>query len=201
MTAPARVPAFLIQDGGHSGNAHFFFLPPLVPQPRYSGTPDGTLQPEVTVCPLTNGGTCGPIIARFTGAAGGAILEQVRFDRFTGSYYLVWDTRHCLGGPCALDPAKRYRLTVSVAGVELGWADLDVVAKVKELAGVNWGTDVGVVRELPLPIRFRIEQGGIAVINIQEAIAINDGVMVLPSVSISVQETVGVSDVPDVTLQ
>jgi hypothetical protein len=68
------------------------------------------------------------------------------------------------------DPAKCYRLRVSVAGSELGWADLDVVAKLRELTGVDWGTDVGVVRELPLPIRFRIEQGAVVSVDISEAI-------------------------------
>jgi hypothetical protein len=204
MTAPGQEPAFIIQDGGHGGNAHFFFLPPLVPRPNYSGTPDGTLEPEVTVCELTSGGSCGPILVRFTTAPGGTILDQVRYDRFTGSYYVVWDTRKCLAGPCALDPAKRYRLKVSVAGAELGWADLDVVAKLRELTGVDWGTDVGVVRELPLPIRLRIEQGGIAVINIHEAIAVNDDAPTIaatdappaipPTVEIAVAEQISILD-------
>ena len=78
MIAPGVDPEFLIQDGAHRGNAHFFFLPPLVPPARYSGVPDGTLQPEVTVCPLI-GGSCGASIARFTTAPAANTLQQIRF--------------------------------------------------------------------------------------------------------------------------
>ncbi len=202
MIAPGVDPEFLIQDGAHRGNAHFFFLPPLVPPARYSGVPDGTLQPEVTVCPLI-GGSCGASIARFTTAPAANTLQQIRYDRFTGSYYLVWDTRKCLAGPCALDAAKRYRLKVSIGDAELGWVDLDVVAKIRELTGVSWGTDAGVVRDLPLPVAFRVEQGAIALISIHEVIAVRDAPSAAKSkppmpdpINIAVNETVRVADVP-----
>src|SRR5689334_11848596 len=39
-----------ISDAAHGGTAHFYFLPPLVPQPAYAGTADGTRAPEVVVC-------------------------------------------------------------------------------------------------------------------------------------------------------
>ena len=58
LQPPARVgPAALIVDGAHGGNADFFFLPPLVPDP--SGSPNfnaatfnPNLAPVVEVCVL-----------------------------------------------------------------------------------------------------------------------------------------------------
>jgi hypothetical protein len=37
-------------DGAHEGNVHFYFLPPMVDQPSYSGTFDGSLVPVVEIC-------------------------------------------------------------------------------------------------------------------------------------------------------
>src|ERR1700737_87712 len=73
-TGPARAgrPTASIADGAHGGgNAHFFFLPPLVPEPSFNGTFDPTLAPflMVDVCRM-NGGTCViPSIITFTASA------------------------------------------------------------------------------------------------------------------------------------
>jgi len=39
-------------DGAHGGNTHFFFLPPLVAQPSFSGVSNPFLAPDVQICPL-----------------------------------------------------------------------------------------------------------------------------------------------------
>src|SRR5262245_61581971 len=41
-----------IVDGANNGNPHFFFLPPLVPQPATNGAFDGSLSPVVEICAL-----------------------------------------------------------------------------------------------------------------------------------------------------
>jgi len=69
-TAPESsgpVPTLEIRDGAHGGNAHFFFLPPLLPSPRTSGTPDATLAASlaVEVCDL---GTARPPATESCGA-------------------------------------------------------------------------------------------------------------------------------------
>src|SRR5205823_10956105 len=49
-------PAYLVSDGAHNGNAHFFFLPSLAPDPSalfHPGTFNAGLSPVVEVCPLT----------------------------------------------------------------------------------------------------------------------------------------------------
>src|SRR2546422_10639287 len=49
-------PAYMISDGGHSGNHFFFFLPPFAPDPSalfHAGTFNPALSPVVEVCTLT----------------------------------------------------------------------------------------------------------------------------------------------------
>ena len=64
-TQAAR-PAASISDGAHGGNVHFFWLPPLVSTPAYSGTFDGSLSPVVEICEWAGVGCVVPLLARFT---------------------------------------------------------------------------------------------------------------------------------------
>ena len=41
--------SFLVSDGANGGNPHFYFLPPIVPTPSYTGVFDPTLLPYVEV--------------------------------------------------------------------------------------------------------------------------------------------------------
>ncbi|MHC4092599.1 MAG: hypothetical protein ACYSVY_20385, partial [Planctomycetota bacterium] len=53
LTPPA--PSFDISDAAHGGNAHFFWLPPMVDDPgAFNGPFDGTLSPVVHICDLTD---------------------------------------------------------------------------------------------------------------------------------------------------
>ena len=75
MTNPAdeapRIggPALAISDGAHGGNPHFFFLPPLVPNPNPTGTFDPAVTPTVVICALS-GSACGATIATYTTTTG-----------------------------------------------------------------------------------------------------------------------------------
>jgi hypothetical protein len=57
LTQPAisSDPSFTILDGARAGNPQFFFLPPMVPAPSYSGTFDASQSPVVhsASCPAT----------------------------------------------------------------------------------------------------------------------------------------------------
>src|SRR5260370_3757688 len=68
-TAPGTRPEFAISDAAHEGGTPgFYFLPPMVAQPTYSGTFDAditTLNPAIAICDVTNG------VANDCGAAGG----------------------------------------------------------------------------------------------------------------------------------
>src|SRR5882762_9523084 len=58
-TAPRFGPAFAISDGVHGGGTPgFYFLPPMVAQPAFSGSFDGdiaTLDPQIAICDITSG--------------------------------------------------------------------------------------------------------------------------------------------------
>ena len=161
VATPPRAPVnFTISDALHSaGNARFFFLPPLVPQPNATGTVDATVSPVVEVCEWT--GACGPVIASFS-TTGGTGASTVRLDQ--GTWLVNWDTKACVTGPCTLDPAKTYRIRVLVAGVQLGFADVDVVSNGSQLKNVQTAEYIGLVNGRTLPVKFRIEVGAIHVI-------------------------------------
>jgi alpha-tubulin suppressor-like RCC1 family protein len=151
------------------GNQHFFFLPPMVPEPQYTGTSDGSVFPEVMVCEW-NGTGCGPVIAQYSRESGTG-SEMVRYDS-SGEFYIVnWHTDRCLSGLCTLDPAKTYRLHVVAGDRELGFADLDVVSSGSMLRNVQTDEYIGLIDGRTLPVKFRIETGVVAAITVTPATA------------------------------
>ena len=133
-------PAFTIQDGAHSGNLHFFFLPPMVPAPKFSGTFDGTRSPVIRI------------------TEDGSLLVELGATVPPGSqqYQAEWHTDRF-----NLDPAKTYRISVLFRGEVLGFADVDVVATGGQLKNVNTGEYIPLLDGRTLPIKFRIENGAI----------------------------------------
>jgi hypothetical protein len=136
---PAR---FAISDAVHGtdGNAHFFFLPPLVPQPGYTGVFDPTLAPEVVI----------------TGPAGVLVTFTAALAAADELYHVNWHTTDS-----ALDPSQPYRITVLAQGTALGYADVDVVASGRELRNVNTGEYIPLLDGRTLPIKVRIEEGAL----------------------------------------
>lgn len=157
-TSLENIPQFDIQDAVHSaGNAHFFFLPPMTPQPAFAGTFDATLSPVVRICEWTGSSCVVPLMAEFTMSSGPG-GEAVRMSPDDQMYAVNWHT-----DLFALDPAKIYRIRILVSGTELGHADVDVVNSGKELKNVNTGAYIGLVDGRTLPVKFRIEQGAVFV--------------------------------------
>jgi Tol biopolymer transport system component len=151
-------PSKNISDGSFGGNAHFFFLPPLLAQPTYSGESDAGQSPTVVVCEW-DGSSCGVIVASFV--RGEAPDGAITYDATAEQYHVNWDTHVCIQGACTLDPNKTYRLRVLVGpyAYELGHADLDVVSTAAQLKNVQTGEFIGLVNGRTLPIKFRIETG------------------------------------------
>jgi probable HAF family extracellular repeat protein len=133
-------PAFLISDAAHSGNAHFFFLPPMVSAPKFVGTFDSTRSPIVLI---TEDGL--PLVELSASIPSGSEQYQAEWhtDRFN------------------LDPAKTYRISVLFRGAVLGFADVDVVWTGGQLKNVNTGEYIPLLDGKTLPIKFRIEVGAI----------------------------------------
>ena len=99
-TAPRSGPAFAISDGVHEGGtSSFYFLPPMVAQPAFSGTFDAditTLNPQIAICDITNGpdNNCG-------GAGGTSAVivftttstPAISVDLTAPQYQVNWNTR------------------------------------------------------------------------------------------------------------
>jgi hypothetical protein len=167
---PSARPAQDISDAVHnSGKKGFYFLPPMVAAPSTSGTFDPDLSPKVSIC-LWAGTSCGSTTAEFTtttGAGGNVVVV----DAAAQQYRVNWDTKSCATGPCQLDASKTYRLTVSVNGIALGHADLDVVASGSELRNVQTLEYVPLLDGRTLPIKFRVEKGVLGSIAVSPATA------------------------------
>ena len=152
-----KPPSALLSDGSNSGNPHFFFLPPLVKQPSFSGVFNPALKPIVVICQLDVGPPplnipigCSPGVAPVNP---GPVTADV-----TGQQYMLnWDTRQS-----GISDDKFYRIQVfGGAGqdVPLGFADVDPVSNGSQLRNVNTGDYIGLVDGRTLPIKFRIERG------------------------------------------
>src|SRR4029077_1103893 len=133
------------------GNPHFFFLPPLVSQPTFSGVFNSQVQPVVDICQLDltlNPVDCAQGVAHIN--PGTVMIDAPQ------QYHVNWDTKQP-----AIDTSKFYRIQVfgSSGGLRLGFADMDPVANGSQLKSVNTGQYIGLVDGRTLPIKFRIEQG------------------------------------------
>lgn len=141
-------PETTISDAAHAGAVPgFYFLPPMVPAPSYSGTFDPAAQPTVEICELS-GNTCGTVIATYTMANGVTVHPS------TQTYQVNWHTNQF-----NLDPTKHYRISVYSGTLRLGYADVDVVSTGKELKNVDTQQYIPLQDDRTLPIKFRIETG------------------------------------------
>src|SRR5438876_1137048 len=155
-TAPAAGrPRFEISDAAHtSGMPGFYFLPPMVAAPTFTGTFVSGLTLQLEICVWT-GTACDSLIATFSTNTGTG-SATVRVDPENEQYVVNWHT-----GQFGLDPAKTYRIRVLFGSTELGHADVDVVNNRRARDSVNTAEFVPVVNGQTLPIAFRIEDGAI----------------------------------------
>src|SRR5437870_13569635 len=86
------------------GNAHFFFLPPMVKAPTTTGTFNPSLAPSVTICQLA-GNDC---IANTSFSPGAA-----QVDVAAQQYKVNWNT-----DAATVLVGQTYRIIVSTSGVE-----------------------------------------------------------------------------------
>ncbi|OYV66612.1 MAG: hypothetical protein B7Z72_11035, partial [Gemmatimonadetes bacterium 21-71-4] len=159
LTAPPLgPPRFEVADGAHgSGNAHFFFLPPLAAEPSAIGALDSALAPEVQICVWAGPACRYPLIADF---------PTVAVD---GNHYAVnWQT-----GESALVAGQTYRIRVLVGAAELGHIDAVAAANASDLRTVDASQNFPLVIGRTVPIKFLITPGAVSCDTI-ETIAVND---------------------------
>src|SRR5947208_2257516 len=154
ITSPLRPSADFSDGRIPGGNPHFFFLPPLVKQPSFSGTFNPALRPVVEICQLDVDINDIPIACSATVPTINPGIVQV--DLVDELYQVNWNT---LLPP--IDPTKFYRIQVRVApgGSILGFADVDPVLNGIGLHNVGTGEFIGLVDGRTLPINIRIELG------------------------------------------
>src|SRR2546426_4950579 len=160
--SPPAAPSFLIQDATHGGNPHFYWLPPMTRQPTFTGTFDGNLSPMVEIRELPGPPPPAPatpcadrIITTFTTTTGPG-SETVRVDPAGQLYIVNWHTK-----AFNLNTACTYRIRFLVAGLELGIADVDVVATGAQLKRVDTGEFVPLLDDGTLSIKARVEFGAV----------------------------------------
>ncbi|HEU0298951.1 MAG TPA: Ig-like domain-containing protein [Longimicrobium sp.] len=157
-------PRLSISDGAHGGNPGFHWLPPMVSNPGATGTFDAALSPVVEICAL-GGTSCASTIATYTTTSGPAGEHVV--VKGSESHYLVnWHTRDF-----DLDSATTYRIRVSVGALELGHADVRIVANGSAAKNVNTAEYIPLVDGRTLPVKFRIDTGIPAAITVTPATA------------------------------
>src|SRR5436189_3282546 len=128
--APGR-PRFEISDAAHtSGTPGFYFLPPMVAAPTFTGTFVSGLTLEVEICVWT-GTACDSLIATFSTNTGTG-SATVRVDPANEQYVVSWKT-----GQFVLDTAKTYRIRVLFGSTGLGHADVDGVAPSRDRTTAN----------------------------------------------------------------
>ena len=145
-------PSAEILDDARGGGSGFYFLPPLVPAPQVTGEFDVTALADLTVevCEWVEG-ACASVIAVFSDTAEPG-EPVIKLDPVAESYSVVWMTRE---SELAVD--RTYRIRVLRSGLELGHADLDVVASGHELKNVDAEAFIPLKVDGVLPIAFRVE--------------------------------------------
>ena len=151
--SPISTPSFVISDGAHAGNPHFFFLPPMVPAPSPTGTFDATQQPEVKICQLVSG-ACVATVAVFTMSTGPG-SETIRVVPADQHYIVNWHTDRF-----GLTIGATYRINVLIGNQVLGFADVVPIGTGKAKNAVT-GDDIALKDGSTLPIKFRIEHGAV----------------------------------------
>jgi Tol biopolymer transport system component len=140
-------PEFAISDARHSGNPHFYFLPPLARAPHPTGTFDPARSPTVRICVLP---ACANDIVTFVSGSGSGRV------RVSGAAYRVnWHTK-----AAGLLVGQQCRVRVFVGVQLLGFMDIQVVAKRGKPTAVASGF-LPLRQDRPLLIKFRIEKGAL----------------------------------------
>jgi alpha-tubulin suppressor-like RCC1 family protein len=156
-------PAFAVADAARGFRDGFYWLPPMVKDPVTSGTFDAALSPVVAICAL-DGDSCDSgqdLVETFSTEGSGS--TQVRVNADAEHYVADWHVDEY-----DLTASTRYRISVFAdRDVLLGYADVEPVSNGGELKNVDTGEYIGLVDNRTLPIKFRIETGFVARLDIE----------------------------------
>ena len=157
-------PRLDVADASGSYKSGFYWLPPLVAQPSYTGIFDAALSPTVEICELVSGG-CGTVLATYTTTDGpGGDVVRLHVDDET--YHVNWHTDQF-----ELSTTALYRVSVraGIYNTLLGYADVQPVSNGSGLKKIDTDEYIGLVDGRTLPIKFRIETGIVGRVEVQPA--------------------------------
>jgi hypothetical protein len=126
----------------------------------FNGAFDGTQSPVVHICELADCATMQ--VAEYTTTSGPG-SETVRVVPSDEHYIVNWDTDES-----AVASGATYRISVLVAGTELGFTDVEFGASGREARDLTTNETIGLKDGRTLPIKFRIEEGAVFVIPVSE---------------------------------
>jgi hypothetical protein len=177
-----------LSDGANGGPEGFYFLPPMVKAPNYSGTFNANLSPVIDICETTE---CLSIHASFS-MDDGEGSELVRLVEEDGHYVVNWHT-----DKTGTEVGQTYRIRVSVAGTVLGHADVQMAGNGKDAKNITDGEAIALVDGRTLPIKFRIEEGAIYLIGSDGGtFSTNDGLVNLEIPANAIDEEIGITIEP-----
>jgi hypothetical protein len=128
-------------------NPHFFFLPPMVQSPTFTGTFNQFLSPRVDICAVASDPNMCVAGSRFT-------LGNASLDVAGQQYQINWNT-----DPTTIVTNQTYRIMVITTSGELGFADIQPVSTGGQVKAVGTNELIALVDGRTLPIKFRIESG------------------------------------------
>jgi hypothetical protein len=150
--APSR-PSAAISDAVHNGGtAGFYFLAPLVAQPKFSGTFDPHRQVSVYVCSLGGSVRAAPEPS----CTGGERVSPVEVNVNGQHYHANWNM------DLAEFPAGSYyriRVVDNATGGEYAYADVYLAGTGREFRSIDQSSFVPLLDGRTLPIKFRMEEG------------------------------------------
>jgi hypothetical protein len=160
----------LISDQVHdSGTTGFFFMPPMVPKPAINGLVDADLAPTVTINQIDPSDShVIRNVATFTKSSPRPGKVRVHLetdpvpdedDDMSPDGYFV--SRWVTSSFPSVVAGTFYRVTISVDGRTLGFADVDVVANTKAKKLVDPAVYVPLIAGDNLRIKFRIEAAAV----------------------------------------
>ena len=177
-----------IFDGANGGMEGFYFLPPMVKSPTYSGTFDAGLSPVVEICETLE---CVTFHASFSMNMG-EDSELVRVDKENEHYIVNWHTDQT-----GTQVGQTYRIRISVAGTVLGHADIQMAANGQDAKNITDGEAIALVDGRTLPIKFRIEEGAVYVIGSEGGtFSSTDGLVTLEIPGGAIDEEIGITVEP-----
>ena len=160
---PVASPLFEVSDGATDGNADFFFLPPLVPNPSSdldfeAGDFNSHLSPKVRVCRLSEPDALGnrTCEADVPLAPGGLLEQPAPLVAGEEMYKYTWDT-----DPSGLDPAKVYRVFAVIGDRDIGHADVQPVEN--GMKNTNTGETFVFQDGRTIPVKMRFENDALCV--------------------------------------